>query len=161
MLSVLSVLVLLLMAVNLGLALAHALEFPGKLRLGEPAYRAVQAIYYPGFTIGGLVGEVGGMLLLIVLLVMTPAGTVRFWWEGAALGLLVAGHSVYWVATHPVNAFWLKDSKLATPGRLFFGLLSAPGGDWRRKRSIWEWSHVVRAVFFALGFLSMALALMR
>ena len=51
---------LLLVAVTMGLSLAHALEFPGKLRLDEPTYRAVQAIYYPGFTIGGLVGEFGG-----------------------------------------------------------------------------------------------------
>ncbi|HLP67663.1 MAG TPA: DUF1772 domain-containing protein [Rhizobium sp.] len=161
MFSVLSVLALLLTAINMGLALAHALEFPGKLRLGEPTYRAVQSIYYPGFTIGGLVGEVGGMLLLIVLFVATPAGTGRFWWESAALVLLAAGHAVYWVATHPVNAFWLKDARLATPGRLFFGLLAVPGGDWRRMRSIWEWSHIARAAFFTLGFLSIALALMR
>jgi hypothetical protein len=66
--AILSVLALLLLAVTMGLSLAHALEFPGKLRLDEPTYRAVQAIYYPGFTIGGLVGEFGGLLALIVLL---------------------------------------------------------------------------------------------
>ncbi len=32
---------------------AHALEMPGKLRLGLEQYRAVQPIYYPGFTIIG------------------------------------------------------------------------------------------------------------
>jgi uncharacterized membrane protein SpoIIM required for sporulation len=52
--TILSVVALLLLAVTLGLSLAHALEFPGKLRLDEHGYRAVQAIYYPVFTIGGL-----------------------------------------------------------------------------------------------------------
>ena len=37
--TILSVLALLLVAVTMGLSLAHALEFPGKLRLDEPTYR--------------------------------------------------------------------------------------------------------------------------
>jgi hypothetical protein len=45
----------------MGLSLAHALEFPGKKRLDEKQYKAVQTIYYPGFTIGGMVGEFGGL----------------------------------------------------------------------------------------------------
>jgi hypothetical protein len=40
----LSILGLLLVAVTMGLSLAHALEFPGKLRLDEASYRTVQAI---------------------------------------------------------------------------------------------------------------------
>ncbi len=68
MITSLSAVALLLVAVTMGLSLAHALEFPGKLRLDEPTYRAVQAIYYPGFTIGGLIGEFGGMLALVGLI---------------------------------------------------------------------------------------------
>src|ERR671914_1351612 len=99
----LSVLALLLLAITMGLSLAHALEFPGKLRLDEPTYRAVQAIYYPGFTIGGLVGEFGSMLVLTVLLFLTPTNSKPFWWTTAALGLLIIGHAIYWIVTHPVN----------------------------------------------------------
>lgn len=44
----------LLVAATAGLSLAHASEFPGKLRRNDDNYRTVQAIYYPGFTIGGL-----------------------------------------------------------------------------------------------------------
>jgi len=33
-------------------ALTHVLEFPGKMRLDQQTYVAVQTIYYPGFTIG-------------------------------------------------------------------------------------------------------------
>ncbi|MPZ40702.1 MAG: hypothetical protein GEU95_22165, partial [Rhizobiales bacterium] len=104
------------MAVTMGLSLAHALEFPGKSRLDESTYRAVQAIYYPGFTIGGLIGEFGAMLALIVFLIVTPTSTERFWWIAAALGFLVIGHATYWVVTHPVNAAWLKDTSV----RIYF-----------------------------------------
>ena len=99
----LTVIAVLLVAITMGLALAHALEYPGKLRLDEPTYRAVQAIYYPGFTIGGLVGEFGALLALPVLLYLTPFGSERFWWVAGAFSFLVVGHLTYWFVTHPVN----------------------------------------------------------
>ncbi len=161
MLTALSILALLLVAVTMGLSLAHALEFPGKLRLDEPGYRAAQTIYYPGFTIGGLVGEVGGMLVLAVLLFVVPAGTAKFWWTAVALGLLVTTHAIYWFVTHPVNSGWLKDTPLRPASRSFFGLFAAPDADWRRMRNVWEWSHVARAGVATLGFVAMALAVAR
>lgn len=157
----LSILGLLLVAVTMGLSLAHALEFPGKLRLDETTYRAVQAIYFPGFTIGGLVGEVGGMVVLAILLFLTPTGTERFWWTTGALGLLIAVHATYWLVTHPVNSAWLKGTELGGTSQLFFGLFSSPDSDWRHMRNVWEWSHVLRACFATLSFLSMALAIAR
>jgi hypothetical protein len=42
-----------LVPVTMSLALAHALELPGKMRLNKETYIAVQTIYYPGFTYGG------------------------------------------------------------------------------------------------------------
>jgi hypothetical protein len=161
MFTILSVVALFLVAVTMGLSLAHALEFPGKLRLDEPTYRAVQAIYYPGFTIGGLIGEFGGMLALIALLILTPTTAERFWWILAALGFLVIGHATYWIVTHPVNAAWLKDTNLTGMSKLFFGLFSAPDADWKHMRNVWEYSHVTRAGLHILGFLSMTLALIR
>lgn len=53
MLQALQALTILLTAIGMALSLAHALEFPGKRRLDRDAYLKVQAIYYPGFTIGG------------------------------------------------------------------------------------------------------------
>lgn len=156
-----SILGLLLVSITIGLSLAHALEFPGKLRLDEPTYRAVQAIYYPGFTIGGLLGEFGSMLVLAVLLFLTPPGTERFFWTATALGLLLAGHTTYWMVTHPVNSAWLKDTELGGASQLFFGLFSAPQADWRHMRNVWEWSHVARACLATLAFLSMTLAIAR
>jgi len=64
----------------MALALAHALELPGKMRLSKEAYLAVQPIYYPGFTIGGSIGEAGGMLALLGLLAFTPYASAGFGW---------------------------------------------------------------------------------
>jgi hypothetical protein len=49
----LQVAAVILVAVAMALSLAHALELPGKMRLGKDTYLAVQQIYYPGFTIDG------------------------------------------------------------------------------------------------------------
>ena len=77
MFHVLQVVTVMLVAVALAMSLAHALELPGKMRLGKDAYVVVQSIYYPGFTIGGGVGEVGGLLASILLLLFTSRGTKR------------------------------------------------------------------------------------
>lgn len=148
-----------LVAVTFGLALAHALEFPGKARLDESTYRAVQAIYYPGFTVGGLVGEFGALVSLPVLLLLTPAGTTHFWWTAAALGFLLAAHLTYWFFTHPVNSAWLKDTNLSDVGGLFFSAFTRDESNWRHMRNLWEFSHIVRAVLVAMSLVSITVAL--
>jgi len=55
------VITLLLLALAMVPAVAHALELPGKKRLTKETYLAVQPIYYPGFTIIGGFGEFAGM----------------------------------------------------------------------------------------------------
>ena len=52
-------------AVTMSLALAHALELPGKLRLGKEEYCAVQTIDYSGFTIAGA-AEIGSTIRSLV-----------------------------------------------------------------------------------------------
>lgn len=42
------------LSLAMALAVAHALEMPGKMRLSREDYFTVQRIYYPGFTIGGI-----------------------------------------------------------------------------------------------------------
>jgi hypothetical protein len=73
----LQIVTVVLISVAMALSLAHALEFPGKRRLAKEAYHAMQSVYYPGFTIGGAVGEYGGLLLLIILLLQTPSGSAE------------------------------------------------------------------------------------
>lgn len=138
--------------IAVALALAHPLELPGKLRLPKDQYLAVRQIYYPGFTIGGI-AEPLGLLLLIGLLFLTPFGSKSFWLIAAALLALAAMHAAYWLLTHPVNNFWLKDVKLKAAGGAFFGLGSRSGDpsthepDWTQLRDRWEFSHVVRTMF--------------
>ncbi len=156
----LSVATLVLVALTMGLSMAHALEFPGKLRLDEKTYRAVQAIYYPGFSLGGLVGEVGGMIALVALLIVTPATSDSFWWIAAALGFVILGHATYWMVTHPVNASWLKNTKLTAASAAFFRFFSAPDDDWKHMRDVWEYSHLTRAGLHLLSFLCMTVALL-
>ena len=112
MFSVLQVLAVILVAVAMALSLAHALELPGKMRLDRETYYAMQPIYYPGFTIGGGVGEVGGTISTIVLLFLTPLGSTEFWLTLVALIGLFAVQAVYWFFTHPVNKFWVEGENL-------------------------------------------------
>lgn len=73
----LQVITVMLAAVTMALSLAHALELPRKLRLKKEQYLAVQPIYYPGFTIGGI-AEPAVILATLALLILTPAGTAAF-----------------------------------------------------------------------------------
>ena len=118
MLHALQVVTVISVSVAMALALAHALELPGKLRLTKEAYYAMQSIYYPGFTIGGI-GEAGGLLLSIILLLLTPMGSADF--SLTLVGLLgpIGMQAVYWIFTHPVNRFWLRGGKLGSFGSGF------------------------------------------
>jgi hypothetical protein len=141
------------------MALAHALEYPGKLRLPKDAYLATQTIYYPGFTFGG-VCEVGGIFALVALLFHTPLATSRFWLVAAALALMLGVQVIFWLVTQPVNKFWVKDLDLHAAGGRFFSL----GGtkevrDWKELHDIWEYSHVARAVLVMLSLIAVTVAL--
>jgi len=166
MVSILEVLSLCLVALALTPALAHALERPGKMRLGKETYLAVQPIYYPGFTWAGGLGEAAGMVAVLVLLLLTPIGSADFWWVAAAFVALVAMHAVYWLLTHPVNGFWLRNQDLKRMGKGFFAFdpLHRTASDtpveenWTAYRDRWERSHVVRAILAAIGFLMLAIS---
>jgi len=155
----LQIVTVLVVAVAMALSLAHVLELPGKLRLPEEQYLVVQPIYYPGFTIGGL-SEPIGIALTLLLMVLTPINGAAFWLTAGALAALLAMHGAYWLLTHPVNNFWLRDVELEGAGAAFFGVdpLARDGDaqaiDWVRLRNRWEISHVVRA---ALGLVSLVL----
>jgi hypothetical protein len=159
----LQVLSVFLVSIAMALALAHALELPGKMRLGKEAYLTVQPIYYPGFTTAAGFGEGGGMIATLVLLVLSPAQSAAFWWTLAALIALVAMHAAYWLLTHPVNKFWLRDQQLQGFGAGFFAFdplkRSAPAAShedsWTNYRDRWEYSHVLRAVLAAISLISL------
>ena len=153
MLDFLQALSLILVAVAMGLALAHALELPGKLRLTRDEYFLVQPIYYPGFTIGGI-AEPLSVIATTVLLVLTPLASRAFWLTLMALLGLIGMQTVYWVVTHPVNKVWMRAESLKGVGAEFFALgateesrpdTSSHPTDWRTLRNRWEYSYVARA----------------
>ena len=165
--SALQVLTALLIAVAMALALAHALELPGKLRLPKDVYLAMQPIYYPGFTIGGGVGEAGGTLATIVLLFLTPVRSAAFWLTLVALLSLIGMQAVYWLLTHPVNNFWLQNEKLSGFSSGFFAF-GAPRSalqdetrpaNWTDLRDRWEYSHVLRAGFALVSLIAIIIAI--
>lgn len=149
---------LVLAAIGMALALAHALEFPGKRRLDRDTYLKVQAIYYPGFTIGGVL-EPLAVIAVFALMLFTPFGTTSFWLTAVAVVGLLSAHAVYWVVTHPVNKVWLKDEKLDKSGGTFFAAGSTTAaGDWMALRDRWEWSHVARAVLAVASLIALVIA---
>jgi hypothetical protein len=148
-------------------ALAHALEFPGKMRLNRDAYLAVQSIYYPGFTIAGI-AEPAGLLASIVLLAFTPRGTAAFWLTCAAMLGMIGMQIVFWMYTQPVNKLWLQGTQMNNIATGFFALRSGgrastqdDGADWRKLRDRWESSHIAPAALVLLSFLSLLLAMAR
>jgi hypothetical protein len=161
MLGTMQVLALILVAIAMALSLAHALEFPGKKRLGKDTYIAVQAIYYPGFTVGGI-SEPLGILAVLLLLLLIPLATSVFWLTLAAFVALVLMHATYWMMTHPVNKFWLAGENLAgfSAGFFSFGAgASHEMPEWTALRDRWEYSHVLRAVFAAIAFILLAIGI--
>lgn len=160
--GLLQVLTVMLAAFTAAFALAHAFEFPGKLRLDRDAYLIVQRIYYPGFTIGGF-AEIIAQIAALVLLLLTPLGTPAFWLVLVGFVSLVVAHGIYWVVTHPVNKVWLEGERLGATGAGFFAFASrGPQGaatDWTVLRDRWEYSHVARAILTSLGLLGLVISL--
>lgn len=165
MLLALEVVTVFLAAIAMSLALAHALEFPGKMRLDAETYMAVQTIYYPGFTLGGAGEPLAVIATLLLLIVMRDRGSA-FWWVLGAFVALATMHAVFWFVTQPTNRFWLQNQQLSRAGAKFFA--AGPGGrsgspetvqgDWKRFRNQWEYSHVVRAVLSGIALIALLIA---
>jgi Domain of unknown function (DUF1772) len=163
MIPVLQVVTLMLVAVTVTLALAHALEYPGKLRLSKEEYLVVQKIYYPGFTVGGIAEGLSVFALAVLAFLTRNAGAV-FWLTLAAFIAVAALHAVYWFVTHPVNNFWIRDVQLSRAGTRFFGVkagrqLEGAEPDWTELRDRWELSHIARAVLGLIALLLLTISL--
>jgi len=147
----------------MALALAHSLEFPGKMRLSRDNYIATQTIYYPGFSIGGFAEPVG-VLATLVLTLLTPRDSPAFIWTLAAFVAITATHLVYWLVTHPVNRFWMTGVAAGVAGRFFsFSLMHRSKkreakDQWELLRDTWEHSHMIRSLLSAISFVSLIVA---
>lgn len=156
-----------LVGVAMSLALAHALEYPGKMRLDQRTYMAVQAIYYPGFTIGGAAEPLAVIAtLILVVLMRNQAGA--FWWALSAFIAVSAMHLIFWTVTQPTNRYWLKSRSLSKAGVRFFAVerenrqdATPVDTEWARLRDRWEYSHIARAVLSAVALIALVVAIAR
>jgi hypothetical protein len=87
---------LLLVSAAMAFALAHAAERPGKMRLQREVYAAVQTIYYPGFTIGGI-AEPAAIMALGALVMLTAVADPVWPWQLGALVAMLAMQATYWL----------------------------------------------------------------
>lgn len=156
-----------LVGVAMSMALAHGLEYPGKIRLDESTYMAVQTIYYPVFTIGGI-GELLAVVVTLILALVMRSGGAAFWWALCAFVAVAAMHIIFWTVNQPTNKYWLKDQQLSEPGAKFFAAdenreHAARTSDlkWTRLRDRWEYSHIVRAALPAFTLIALVVAIAR
>ncbi|WP_072397404.1 DUF1772 domain-containing protein [Hyphomicrobium sp. CS1GBMeth3] len=154
----LEVLAVMLAAVTMSLALAHALELPGKLRLDREQYLTVQTIYYPGFTLGGI-AEVASIVAVLALWIASPANTPQFWLIAAALAALSTVQAIFWIMTQPINKYWLQNVHMSRAAERFFETRGEMRADnWTVMRDRWERSHVLRAIAAGTALLCLTLA---
>lgn len=146
-------------AVTMTQSLAHALEYPGKMRLERDQYYTVQTIYYPGFTIGGA-AEPLTILFLAASLVLQPAGSAIFWIDAAALAFAALTHALFWMVVQPVNRHWTRTVEMTGAAVRFFHTGGAARAeDWTKLRDRWEWGHIARSVTATAAFLLTLIAL--
>ncbi|MCT7373701.1 DUF1772 domain-containing protein [Chelativorans salis] len=161
MFDLLQVVTVMIVALPAALSIAHALELPGKMRLDEETYRAVQRIYYPGFTIGGA-AEPLSVIATGLLLFLTPAGTAAFWLVLVAFLAMLATGAIYWLAVHPVNKHWMEGQPVSASSARFFGAGAKREDrepEWTELRDRWEYAHVARAVVTSVGLLALVVSL--
>lgn len=120
-LDIMQIVTVALVALAMIPAVAHALELPGKMRLGKDNYFAVQRIYYPGFTFAGI-SEPVSSLSTILLLFLTPRGTAAFWLTLLAFVCLLSMQAVYWIVVHPVNKVWVQGESMSAFGAVSLAL---------------------------------------
>jgi hypothetical protein len=167
---ILEVITIFLVAIAMSMAVAHALEFPGKLRLDHKAYATVQTIYYPGFTVAGVGEPLAAVAVLILLLILPGRGTA-FWWVLSAFIALLLMHAVFWFVTQPTNRYWLRSQKLSRAGAKFFAvnrtvqserdITDNNNMEWQHFRDRWEYSHVVRAILSVIALIAITIAIAR
>jgi hypothetical protein len=107
-----------------------------------------------------------GIAAALILLLLTPANSSAFWWTLGGLVGFVLTQAIYWIFTHPVNKFWVKDLQMKGASAGFFAIdpirraqsAASPEDEWKRLRNRWEYSHIARAVLSAISLLCLITA---
>jgi hypothetical protein len=161
-LLILEIVAVLATAIVFALSLAHALEYPGKMRLTKEPYLQVQTIYYPGFTIGGA-AEPLAIVLVLTLLLVSPWDATGSALLMAALCALIAVQGVFWAMRQPVNRVWVKFMPMGEAGKRFFRPedTDADAPEWTTLRDRWERSHIIRCIAAGIALAALVVAVAR
>ena len=135
-LKVVCFLATLLVALILGLAFAHVMEVPGKLRMDGPTWLIVQQNLYIGFGPAAAVMEPLGILFTWILVFMLRGHRPAFRLVLLAAVSTTTGLVVWALVVSPMNA--LLDGW--TPATL--------PPDWTACRDQWELGHAIHAALF-------------
>jgi hypothetical protein len=126
---------IILVALLQGLAFAHVLERPAKMRYDGPMYAAVQTTLYEEWgppNVGGVLEPAAiGALIALAFLVRRNRMQARLTVVAATL-LLLAFPVVFFWLVQPANAAFAS----TTPGEV--------PGDWIAQRNAWETGHAIR-----------------
>jgi hypothetical protein len=138
---------LLLAALSMGMAWAHALELGPKMALPETDYILVQGIYQEFGRLGAVIEPAA--ILAAVILTLLVRGRRRAFPFSLAGAVLLALAFVVWIAfVMPANA------ELAV-----WDATGAPA-DWQRIRNQWEYAHLARFVLQLAGFCALLLSIL-
>lgn len=136
-------LTILLVALLLGLAFAHVLEQPAKMRYDGALYLTLQKTLYVAWgppNVGGFL-EPAAILATLVLTFIVRARRPAVWLTtGAAVALLVAFPVVFFALVHPANAAFRDASVTSIPA------------NWTHLRAQWELGHTIRFVLQMVAF---------
>jgi len=139
---------LLLVALTLGMAFCHVLEYPGKLALSGPEWLTVQHNIYVAFGVVGAIIEVTAILTTWIVFAQ-----IRGWKAARVLTLAAAiaataALGVWFGWVDPVNTALNAWTPETLPD------------NWMRFRDRWEAGHAVSAVLFLLAFSALVVAIL-
>jgi hypothetical protein len=134
-------LTIMLAVLSTSAAVAHLLEMPAKLRMGDEWLVLLQTLYPPAFGRVAGVAEIGAVVTAIVLVVLVRRRPCALPWTIVGALALVATHAAFWIWVQPVNARLMPLTPETLPA------------NWSQLRDQWEFTHAVRAILqmLALG----------
>ncbi|NJM72045.1 MAG: DUF1772 domain-containing protein [Scytonema sp. RU_4_4] len=132
---------IILAALTMGTAFAHALELPAKMNYDASLWTTLQQSLYWGFGhIGGPIEGITVFLTAPVLTFLVRKRRPAFQWTLAGtVCLALAFFVVFLVFTEPMNREIFQWTPQLVPA------------DWTRVRNQWEYSHVARFVLQLTG----------
>jgi hypothetical protein len=125
---------IMLIALAMAAAVAHAMELPAKVKLEPRLYVMLHRTLYPNFGRIAGVAEFVAVVVLVWLVWRVRENPVLFIPTLVGALSMIAAHAVFWVLVQPANTTMAAWSLDAIPT------------DWEQWRNRWEYSHAARSV---------------